>query len=90
MQGVMGIIILFIGVVITALIGTQILGNVSINCDGLSGYDSDDPTSSTGWAKQCLDTQESAIESYGLLMVMLIVLAAVGILLVIRMFGGAG
>ena len=79
MEGnVLGIVTMFIGVMILLVIGTQILGNVSIECDGLeagTGYN---------WTQNCMAVQETSGGGYELLTIIGIVLAAVGILFVIR------
>lgn len=63
-------------------IGVAILGSTDIvDCTSLTG------NATNGWHKECLDIQEQTQESYGLLVVILIVVAAVSILAVVRMLG---
>ena len=78
----------FIAAAILIMIGTQILGSTSLDCEDLEGYNSSTPDNSTGWAKQCLDSQDSTEDGYALLTLILIVIAAVGILSVVRLLGG--
>ena len=82
---IMGLVAAFIAVAIMLGIGIQILGNTTMDCTSLSGYNSTTPASSTGWAGQCLDAQSATQNAYALLIVILIVVAAVSILFVVRL-----
>lgn len=91
-SSIMGLVAAFIGVAIMLGIGTQILGNTTMDCTNLPGYTlqtwgSNPPSTanSTGWAATCLDGNESTENAYALLIIILIVVAAVAILFVIRM-----
>ena len=90
-SSIMGLVAAFIGVAIMLGIGTQILGNTTMDCTNLPGYtattSSTGPggTASTGWAGTCLDGNESTQNAYALLIIILIVVAAVAILFVVRM-----
>jgi hypothetical protein len=66
-------------------IGTLILGGATTDCGNVIGYDSTTPANSTGWALQCINNAEQSQAGYGLLMIVLIVLAAVVVLTVVRM-----
>lgn len=77
----------FIGLVIILGVGTLILGNSTMNCTGLSGYNTVAPANSTGWADACLDTNTNAQSAYALLLVAVIVFAAVIILSIVRLLG---
>ena len=85
----------FIGLVIILGVGTLILGNSTMNCTGLSGYNTLNSTGgttppltvSTGWADACLDTNTNAQSAYALLLVAVIVFAAVIILSIVRLLG---
>jgi murein tripeptide amidase MpaA len=77
----------FIGLVIILGVGTLILGNSTMNCTGLSGYNTTTPAQSTGWADACLDTNTNAQSAYALLLVAVIVFAAVIILSIVRLLG---
>ena len=91
-NGIMGLVAAFIGIAIMLGIGTQILGNTTMDCTGLPGYTSQDwagvvdsTGNSTGWAATCLAGNESTQNAYALLIIILIVVAAVAILFVVRM-----
>lgn len=86
-SSVLAIVGVFIAIVVMLGIGTQILGNVSFSCEDLDGYNSTTPGDSTGWAASCLEVQENSISGYNLLVIIVIVVAAVGILFVVRMLG---
>jgi hypothetical protein len=86
----------FIGLVIVLGVGTLILGNSTMNCTGLSGYNGTIRSAnetfpgtaiSTGWADACLDTNTNAQSAYALLLVAVIVFAAVIILSIVRLLG---
>ena len=81
----MDFITVFIGVAILLSIGVVILGNGLQDCKNLPGYNTTTPAESTGWAKTCLDNEDQAQNSYDLLSVILIVIAAVAILAVVRL-----
>lgn len=84
-SAIMGVVSAFIGIAIMLGIGTMILGNTTMDCTTLDGYDSTTPADSTGWAATCLDSNTSTQNAYALLIVILIVVAAVAILFVVRM-----
>lgn len=84
-SSIMGLVAAFIGIAIMLGIGTQILGNTTMDCTNLPGYNTTTPASSTGWAATCLDGNESTQNAYALLIIILIVVAAVAILFVVRM-----
>ena len=81
----MGLVAAFIGIAIMLGIGTQILGNTTMDCTNLPGYDAAPESNSTGWAATCLDNNTSTQNAYALLIIILIVVAAVAILFVVRM-----
>ena len=86
MEGVLGLVSVFIAAAILLFVGTLVLGNPSLGqCTSLPGYNSGTPASSTGWAKQCVDLGSQTQSSYGLLGLILVVIAAVAILLVVRL-----
>ena len=85
MNNIMDFVTVFIGTAILLSIGVVILGNGLQNCDSIPGYNSGDPDNSTGWAKTCVDNEEQAENSYDLISVILIVVAAVAILAVVRL-----
>ena len=79
-----------IAIAITLGIGTVILGatTTSIDCKTIDGYNSDTPASSTGYAKACLDAQATTQSSYGLIIIVLILIGAAVILGALRLFSG--
>ena len=77
----------FIGLVIILGVGSLILGNSTMNCTGLTGYNTTVPASSTGWADACLDNNTNAQAAFALLLVAVIVYAAVIILSIVRLLG---
>ena len=85
MNNIMDFITIFIGLAILLSIGVVILGNGLQDCDDIPGYNSGSPDSSTGWAKTCVENKEQSQNSYDLLSVILIVVAAVAILAVVRL-----
>ena len=92
-SSIMGLVAAFIGIAIMLGIGTQILGNTSMDCSNLPGYNAtlngpngtSGTASHTGWALQCEDNNESSQNAYAILIIILIVVAAVAILFVVRM-----
>lgn len=81
----------FIAVAIMLSVGVVILGNSTNNCTTLPGYNATTPgvnetitTAHTGWALTCVNNSTTTINAYGLLGVVLIVIAAVVILAVIK------
>ena len=77
----MSLIVAFIAASIMLAVGVTILGNAQngFDCDTLSG------NATHGWQKACNDVAEQSQTSFSLLVVILVVLAAVAILVVIRM-----
>ena len=78
MQNIMGLVGIFIAVAIMLAIGTIVLGSVSFDCSDLG-------TTHGNWVKSCIDAQEEAVSGYSLLIIILIIMAAVGILAVVRL-----
>ena len=91
MEGnIMGIVGIFIAIVIMLAIGTQILGNTGFDCKGLEGYpttgtDAEKKANSVGWAASCFEVSDQSQSGYNLLVIIIIVVAAVGMLFVVRM-----
>ena len=103
---IMGVVVLFIGVVILIGITPIILGNTSDigACQNLDGYtpavagvdanddgDYDDagdtaPVAAqyTGWAQACVNSNETNQDSFDVILVIPVVVAAVAILMVVR------
>ena len=84
-NNIMGMVGAFIAVAILLGVGTVILGNSTMDCTALEGYNSTTPASSTGWAATCLESNDQSQSAYTLLLITLIVIAAVVILTVVRM-----
>jgi len=78
---VMALAASFIGIAILLGIGPQILGNTSFVCTGLSG----NVTAGTGWAGTCSQVETDASNAFGLMLVVMIVIAAVTVLFVVRL-----
>ena len=88
-----------IAIAITLGIGTVILGatSTSIDCKTIEGYTAaraaggGQPAvaeSYTGYAKACLDAQNTTQSSYGLIIIVLILIGAAVILGALRLFSG--
>lgn len=77
----------FIGLIIILGVGTLILGNSTMNCSTLTGFNATTPASSTGWALACVTTNTNAQSGYALLIISVIVFAAVIILSIVRLLG---
>ena len=74
----------FIGIAILLGIGTQILGNTTMDCSNFSDYDAT-ATTQTGWSGQCETNNAQTQNAYSLLLIVLIVVAAVVILTVVKL-----
>ena len=85
----MGLVTVFIAVAIILGIAVAILGETgsSFDCNSLQGSDGTDGLTSAdkGWAKACYDVQDTSQDSFGLLVVLLVVISAVAILTVVRL-----
>lgn len=75
----------FIGLVILLGVGTIILGNATMDCTNLTGFNTTDSSSSTGWALSCLNNNTNAQAGFALLLVAVIIYAAVVILNIVKM-----
>lgn len=78
---IMSLVVAFIAVAIMLSVGVTILGNVDsgFDCSNMSGNSTD------GWQATCLSVQDQTQQSFSLLIVMLVVIAAIAILIVVRM-----
>ena len=81
---IMGVVVLFIGVVILIGLTPIILGNTIADCSNLDGYDASAPEDSTGWAAACVNSNETNQDSFDVILVIPVVVAAVAILMVVR------
>lgn len=77
----MSLVVAFIAVAIMLTVGVTILGNVDsgFDCSNMSG------NATHGWQSTCLSVQDQTQQSFSLLIVMLVVIAAIAILIVVRM-----
>lgn len=78
-------IISFIIIVIVMGFGANILGSGTTDCTKMDGYDANLPANSTGWAGACVVQEESAINAYGQLPMVLTVIVFVIVLSVIML-----
>ena len=91
---VVPLVVTFVVVAVVLFVGVSILGSVStgFSCDVENlGYNSTGTTKTEkyppgSWSAQCMTIQDSAVSSYSLLIVILIIVAAVAILYVVRTF----
>lgn len=91
---IVGIITTFITATILMYLGITILGatSTSFSCENVSGYDKDGSNDAAKypagtWASVCHNTTTSSVSAYGVLVIVLIVLAAAAILTIVRHFG---
>ena len=56
---IMGVVVLFIGVVILIGLTPIILGNTIADCSNLDGYNTTTPEDSTGQAMECITSNET-------------------------------
>ena len=83
---VMAYISVFIGLAVMLGIGTLILSGSVMDCEQISDYDSN-ATTQTGWSGSCENVNEQSQSSYGLVLIVLIVVSAVIVLAVVRLLG---
>ena len=83
-ENVMGAVTLFIGIVILISIAPLILGNTTNDCEEVAGFHATDATKHTGWAKACISAGETNQSSFSIVAVIPLVVAAVGVMLVMR------
>lgn len=69
----------FIAIAILLAVGIQVLGNAVTDCLTLPG------NTTAGWQGSCETQQLQTIDAYGLLGIILIVIAAVAILFVVKL-----
>jgi hypothetical protein len=69
----------FIAIAILLAVGIQVLGNAVQDCTSLPG------NATAGWQGTCETGQTQTIDAYGLLGIILIVIAAVAILFVVKL-----
>ena len=77
---------IFIGLAVMLGIGTLILSGSVMDCQQISDYDGA-ATTQTGWSGSCENVNEQSQSSYGLLIIVLIVVSAVMVLAVVRVLG---
>ena len=81
----MAVLAMFIGIAVFLSVGIMILDGSLSDCSNLEGYNASTPASSTDWAKSCLDNNSGIQNSWILISVILIVVAAVIVLTIVRM-----
>ncbi len=69
----------FIAIAILLAVGIQVLGNAVQECTTLPG------NATAGWQGACESQETQTIDAYGLLGIILIVIAAVAILFVVKL-----
>ncbi len=79
----------FIGLVIILGVGTLILGNSTMDCSTLSGFNTTAVVDSdhADWGLTCVTSNTNAQSGYALLIIAIIVFAAVIILSIVRLLG---
>ena len=79
-------IYVIISTIFVALVGIAVLGlvNPTLDCSPLSGYDSNVPDNSTGWAKSCLEQKQFMSLSILILIVIIALLILVLVVFILR------
>ena len=85
MNAIMPLVTTFIAVSIILGIGVVILAGTSTSLDCKNVTGGTDGTGATGWKKTCQDIAAQSQSGYALLIVTLIIIAAITILIVVRM-----
>jgi len=81
---IFALVALFIAIAVMIGVSTQILGSVVTDCEGLPGYSAN---GSSDWALACEESNAQTQSAFGLLTIILVVVAAITILVVIRFLG---
>jgi len=81
----MSILAMFIAVAILISLGLVILDSSVSDCSGLEGYNSSNPSASTGWSGSCEANNSQIQNAWTLISIVLIVISAVIILAVVKM-----
>ena len=84
-MSLMGLIAIFIGLAVFLSIGIMVLDGSVGDCSNLEGYNSANPSASTGWAGSCEQNNSSINSSWTLISIVLIIVAAIVILAVVKM-----
>ena len=84
-MSLMSLIAIFIGLAVFLSIGIMVLDGSVGDCSNLEGYDSSNPSASTGWAGSCEENNSSINSSWTLISIVLIIVAANVILAVVKM-----
>ena len=81
------VISLFIGVTILLSVGMMIMANSVSDCTQMEHYDSSlaDNAQTNGWVAQCFESNSQVQVSFGLLMLVTLIIAAAAILFVVRL-----
>ena len=87
MNGIVGGVVMVISVAVMLGIGVKVLGeDDTIDCTNVIGYNADDPPASTGWGEICADAESTSRDAWGLLPVIVMILATVVVLGALRHF----
>jgi hypothetical protein len=84
-NSLMAVIGMFIAVAIFLSLGLVILDSTVSDCSNLEGYNSANPSASTGWSGSCEDNNSQIQNAWTLTSIVLIVIASVIILAVVKM-----
>ena len=84
-MSLMGLVAIFIGLAVFLSIGIMVLDGTVSDCSNLEGYNSANPSASTGWAGSC-ETNNSGIQnSWVMISLIVIIIASIIILAVVKM-----
>ena len=84
-MSIIGLVAVFISLAIFLSIGIMLLDSAKSNCSILEGYNSSNPSASTGWSGACEANNEKISGTYAMLTITMIVVASVIVLVIIRM-----
>ena len=84
-MSLMSLVAIFIGLAVFLSIGIMVLDGAVGDCSNLEGYNSSNPSASTGWAGSCEENNSSINSSWTLISVVLIIVSAIVVLAVVKM-----
>jgi len=84
-MSLMGLVAIFIGLAVFLSIGIMVLDGSVGDCSNLEGYNSSNPSASTGWAGSCEANNSQINNSWTLISIVLIIVSAIVILAVVKM-----
>ena len=82
---IIGFVAVFISLAIFLSIGIMLLDSATSDCSNLEGYNSSNPSASTGWSGACEANNEKVASMFAMLSIVLIVTASIIVLVIIRM-----